>query len=1323
MACTIDKMLIKGIRSFSPDNQNVIEFYKPLTLIVGHNGAGKTTIIECLKQACTGELPPNTRSGQSFIHDPKVAGETEVKAQIKLRFRTSTGQPVVVIRTFQLTQKKTALQFKALDQTLQTFNKDTGQKEALSYRCADIDRIVPTLMGVSKAILENVIFVHQEDSNWPLSEGQVLKKKFDDIFAATKYTKALEALRKLRTEKVSEAKQFKLLLDHLTTHKDTATKLRSEIADNREKDRSHMEQIQAFDQEMQELETARNELNTKLNAIIKCDEEIKSLKTQHGMLTRQNAETKVRLLSSGCEEEDLNISIEELEESIADMAPNVNRHMSELYNLERTILAKKAEIEAMKDAYSRDVKLHGRMAAEGEAHRRNVADRDRFVRATVTQHGLGQVPGDGELSTQAVAGVARTFEERLQGLQGQLQQLKDNSRQQDDQMGHLIDRVTADITATTEGARMKQDQLRRNDARLNQLSNEAATCAVSPAMLEDVVSREKAAETDMVTRKQNLERAKLDQEVLKHTAALDELQRRASQLRQEREKLSRAAEGATRQKIKRQEVLQKEAEVHLLISNKRDKLSHLLNVRSADLPAPSNLKAAVGEALTKKRAELATKGTELRDAQNRSSSAEGALSAARSQLHRQTQELAAARQQIRTGLTQVYGEAREGPLGEYLKEAETKRVEHSEQMQRIQALNVSITHNKRMAQQNHVCYTCGRQLHAGAELDAFLARQAEQARSVPQTLQKLGDELHRTEDRLTALKQLQPAFLRFEALKDKEIPASEQRVAALEGQVQQDMERVEELQQEYGLMEHEQKDGAKLQQEVVWNVDRLQKEVDAGKAEIDALQAQHAASGAGRSVADVDEDLDRVEGEKAGHERQKDELLRKQARLRDEVAAATAEWHKVREELQERRRLMERRAELDRQRADLEAQNGQMRTQMDQMQASKQPLEQKKKELAREREEKRRDARTRETEMEARLRELHNHAHALRSKIQAVEEYLQAGKAAQLQQMTASLDAAKRRQDAGELQLKELEEEQKTKTSELKGQDDLRRQIEDILVWRRSSQREAEIGTQINALQSKIAEVGDQRIMDEQYTNLQRQAVEKRRRQDMLRGSLATIQETIKRAERDLSAAQYRDIDLRYRKQLIELRTTEMVNTDLEKYHKALEKALLSFHTTKMADINKIIKELWQKTYRNQDIDYIQIKADADGQRSYNYRVVMVSGGAELDMRGRCSAGQKVLACLIIRLALAETFCLNCGILALDEPTTNLDADNSASLADALRNIMQTRQQQENFQLIVITHDEKFANLIGTREHAEHRWRITKDENQHSHIAQEDLAD
>lgn len=64
------------------------------------------------------------------------------------------------------------------------------------------------------------------------------------------------------------------------------------------------------------------------------------------------------------------------------------------------------------------------------------------------------------------------------------------------------------------------------------------------------------------------------------------------------------------------------------------------------------------------------------------------------------------------------------------------------------------------------------------------------------------------------------------------------------------------------------------------------------------------------------------------------------------------------------------------------------------------------------------------------------------------------------------------------------------------------------------------------------------------------------------------------------------------------------------------------------------------------------------GQRSYNYRVVLVKGEVELEMRGRCSAGQKVLASIIIRLALAETFCIHCGVLALDEPTTNLDRYN-----------------------------------------------------------------
>ena len=48
------------------------------------------------------------------------------------------------------------------------------QNHKISQRCLDIDKAVPQHMGISKAILENVIFVHQEDANWPLKESKIL---------------------------------------------------------------------------------------------------------------------------------------------------------------------------------------------------------------------------------------------------------------------------------------------------------------------------------------------------------------------------------------------------------------------------------------------------------------------------------------------------------------------------------------------------------------------------------------------------------------------------------------------------------------------------------------------------------------------------------------------------------------------------------------------------------------------------------------------------------------------------------------------------------------------------------------------------------------------------------------------------------------------------------------------------------------------------------------------------------------------------------------------------------------------------------------------
>jgi len=201
-----------------------------------------------------------------------------------------------------------------------------------------------------------------------------------------------------------------------------------------------------------------------------------------------------------------------------------------------------------------------------------------------------------------------------------------------------------------------------------------------------------------------------------------------------------------------------------------------------------------------------------------------------------------------------------------------------------------------------------------------------------------------------------------------------------------------------------------------------------------------------------------------------------------------------------------------------------------------------------------------------------------------------------------------------------------------------------------------------------------------------------------LEGRIGELKYQQKDLKKKLQTREYKNIDERHRVKMIEFETTNIMVSDLEIYHQALDKALLQYHGIKIEDINKIIRELWTLTYQGEDIHNIKLVSGQEkgsrASRSYNYRVVMTKGNTEMDMRGRCSAGQRVLASIVIRLALAETFCLNCGVLALDEPTTNLDHDNKRGLAIALAQIIANRAAQRNFQLVTITHDEDFVTMM-----------------------------
>lgn len=261
---SLDRLGITGIRSFDPRKEQAIRFKKPLTIILGHNGAGKTTIVECIKMACTGDLPPFVDKGAAFIHDPRIQSDTETKGKIRLQFTDLAGRKIIVNRQFQLTNKVTAKkqEFKSVEQSVQIVDGDQ-EKLTLSQRHADVNRIVPELMGVTKAVLEHVVFVHQEESTWPLSDPKHLKEKFDEIFAATRYTKALDAIRKVKREKTAQLKGLTAELELWKEKVSQAEKLQNEYAQLQNQKNQMEEVIEKLEQEQQILSSQRRELMDK----------------------------------------------------------------------------------------------------------------------------------------------------------------------------------------------------------------------------------------------------------------------------------------------------------------------------------------------------------------------------------------------------------------------------------------------------------------------------------------------------------------------------------------------------------------------------------------------------------------------------------------------------------------------------------------------------------------------------------------------------------------------------------------------------------------------------------------------------------------------------------------------------------------------------------------------------------------------------------------------------------------------------------------------------------------------------------------------------
>jgi len=83
---------------------------------------------------------------------------------------------------------------------------------------------------------------------------------------------------------------------------------------------------------------------------------------------------------------------------------------------------------------------------------------------------------------------------------------------------------------------------------------------------------------------------------------------------------------------------------------------------------------------------------------------------------------------------------------------------------------------------------------------------------------------------------------------------------------------------------------------------------------------------------------------------------------------------------------------------------------------------------------------------------------------------------------------------------------------------------------------------------------------------------------------------------------------------------------------------MIEYHEERMSTVNKIMKKLWKHVYKGTDTSSIEICTEPTehgaNRRNYNYKLIQTKHGCKMDMKGRCSAGQKVIGICAWQLAL-----------------------------------------------------------------------------------------
>ncbi len=161
-------------------------------------------------------------------------------------------------------------------------------------------------------------------------------------------------------------------------------------------------------------------------------------------------------------------------------------------------------------------------------------------------------------------------------------------------------------------------------------------------------------------------------------------------------------------------------------------------------------------------------------------------------------------------------------------------------------------------------------------------------------------------------------------------------------------------------------------------------------------------------------------------------------------------------------------------------------------------------------------------------------------------------------------------------------------------------------------------------------------------------------------------------------------------RQRIEQRRSQV--SELTKFKAALVETEALLRNQLVMSINSTMQGIWGELYPYADYTAIRLNATKDDY-ALEARAGAAESGAWVDVDAIASGGERSMACLAMRIAMAMATVPNLRWLILDEPTHNIDEQGIARIIEIFGSTLPGMVEQ----IFIITHDPELKNIGSAR--------------------------